>query len=286
MFFQRLSHSLITVSLVSLLTTTTQASILLDNTNNKTVTPGTLESAISDENHRAIYFEMPNANYRLDSIVFAVSNPSPMFGTRTVKWSLFEADASKDPTGSPLGSWETTASTFASYHTITTGGDIAERPSLLANKNYFLSVEASDDVFLYGINPPTDPSSDIGISNIDYRRSQDSGVSWGDVGTTFLIQLNGTYLSDGSGGGGDGGGGDGGGGDGGGGDGGGGGGDGGGGDGGGGDGGGGGGGGGAAVPEPMSILIWMAILGFGVILNQRQRLQASWSHWKLQRSLG
>lgn len=254
-----------TVAALMFAPATTQASILLDNTNNKTVSL-TQQDSISTLFKKGIHFEMANADYQLDSIVFAAKNTFASTFPRTIKWSLFLADADKNPTGSLIDSWEIEANGTASYHTINTGG-----PELTRNTSYFLYAEATGSVIIYRHPQLAIPGSDVGISDIAYRRSMDSGNSWADTSISrFLIQLNGTFTGgdDGSGGGGGNGGGNGGGGGGGDGDG----------DGDGGD--------GNPVPEPMSILIWIAILGFGVILNQRQRLQASWSYWKLQRSLG
>lgn len=187
---------------ISLLTTvgllwagaeSTHASVLMDNTENRSVEIRSMNAAlISTTVSRGVHFKMAQADYQLNSVAFAAIDDwaSPFTSPTKIQWSLYEANSTGDPTGTALGFWEMDLNAAASYHTL----EISEGPLLLRGKSYLFFANATRMTKWFTSPTQELPKSDLGITEIRFRDTF-SGA-WDDSLVTGrgLIQINGTFA--------------------------------------------------------------------------------------------
>jgi hypothetical protein len=174
-------------------TESTHASVLMDNTENRSVSIQSMHAAlISSTVSRGVHFTMAQADYQLNSIAFAAIDDcaSPFLSATKIQWSLYEADATGDPTGGALGFWEMDLNAAASYHTL----EISEGPLLLRGRSYLLFAKATRMTRWFTSPTQELPKSDLGITEIRFR--DNFSGAWDDSLSTGrgLVQINGTFA--------------------------------------------------------------------------------------------
>ncbi len=171
--------------------------------NNTTTGSPSINSIASTTSQRAVGFTLPTgSNYTLDNIVLrlrsyrtdgtGVNNDVPL-----LQIYADSAKTSTNPNGATLqsvsfGKPESASDTAAAFTFTPTSTTF----TFLADTRYWLLVDATAGSFGWvATTPSTPPTSDIGVTNITYRQSNDNGASYTSSPTNSGFVINATAAT-------------------------------------------------------------------------------------------